>query len=74
MRAFYSDTFVLPLPEGHRFPMSKYRRLREAVLEQRVLEPAEMVVPEPARWEDLRLAHTDAWVDAVVGGIRHRKG
>jgi hypothetical protein len=25
MKAFYSDTFVLPLPEHHRFPMAKYR-------------------------------------------------
>ena len=29
MHAFYADEFVLPLPPGHRFPMSKYRLLRE---------------------------------------------
>jgi acetoin utilization deacetylase AcuC-like enzyme len=29
VRAFYSDHFVLPLPEGHKFPMAKYSRLRE---------------------------------------------
>ena len=29
MRAFYSDQFVLPLPQGHRFPMAKYKLLRE---------------------------------------------
>ena len=29
MRAYYSDHFVLPLPEGHKFPMAKYSRLRE---------------------------------------------
>ncbi|MDP1782946.1 MAG: histone deacetylase, partial [Hydrogenophaga sp.] len=29
MQAFYADHFVLPLPEGHRFPMAKYARLRE---------------------------------------------
>ena len=29
MKAFYSDHFVLPLPAGHRFPMQKYRLLRE---------------------------------------------
>ncbi|MEI6484556.1 MAG: histone deacetylase, partial [Betaproteobacteria bacterium] len=28
MHAFYADHFVLPLPEGHRFPMGKYSRLR----------------------------------------------
>ena len=29
MQAFYADQFVLPLPPGHSFPMSKYRLLRE---------------------------------------------
>jgi len=29
MQAFYADQFVLPLPPGHRFPMPKYRMLRE---------------------------------------------
>jgi acetoin utilization deacetylase AcuC-like enzyme len=31
LKAFYSDHFVLPLPDGHRFPMQKYRLLREGV-------------------------------------------
>lgn len=29
LKAFYSDHFVLPLPAGHRFPMQKYRLIRE---------------------------------------------
>jgi acetoin utilization deacetylase AcuC-like enzyme len=31
LKAFYSDHFVLPLPDGHRFPMQKYRLLRQGV-------------------------------------------
>ena len=68
MKAFYSDTFVLPLPEGHRFPMSKYRRLRERVLDESVLNPADLLVPEPAAWDELRLAHSAEYVDAVANG------
>ena len=34
MRAFYSDQFVLPLPPGHRFPMAKYRMLRDRIAQQ----------------------------------------
>lgn len=68
MKAFYSDTFVLPLPEGHRFPMAKYRRLREEVLAQHVVDPADLVVPEPAEWDDLRLAHCGSYVEAVANG------
>ena len=31
MKAFYTDHYVLPLPVGHRFPMEKYRKLRDLV-------------------------------------------
>ncbi len=68
MKAFYSDTFVLPLPEGHRFPMTKYRRLRERLVAEGVVAETELVVPEPADWNEIRLAHTDAYVRAVANG------
>jgi len=68
MHAFYSDTFVLPLPEGHRFPMTKYRRLRERLIDEGVLAPADLVVPEPAAWDDLRLVHAAEYVDQVAEG------
>src|SRR5512136_2125235 len=28
-KSIHADSFALPLPEGHRCPMSKYARLRE---------------------------------------------
>lgn len=31
MKAFYADHYVLPLPAGHRFPMEKYKKLRDLV-------------------------------------------
>ena len=68
MKAFYSDTFVLPLPETHRFPMAKYRRLRERLIEERVLADANLHVPDAAAWADLRLVHTDAYIDQVATG------
>lgn len=68
MKAFYSDTFVLPLPDGHRFPMLKYQRLRERLLEAHVLPASDVVVPEAASWHDLRLAHSAEYVDAVANG------
>jgi acetoin utilization deacetylase AcuC-like enzyme len=68
MRAFYSDTFVLPLPDTHRFPMAKYRRLRERLIDEHVLAVPDLAVPNPADWDDLRLVHTAAYVDAVTHG------
>ncbi len=68
MRAYYSDHFVLPLPEGHRFPMAKYARLREQVIGTGVV-PAEDVIEAPAAtWDELTLAHTAAYVRAVSDG------
>jgi acetoin utilization deacetylase AcuC-like enzyme len=65
MHAFYSDQFVLPLPAGHRFPMHKYRLLRErlAGLDGLVMNPA------PAASDgELALAHEPAYVSAVTEG------
>jgi acetoin utilization deacetylase AcuC-like enzyme len=68
LRAFYSDTFVLPLPATHRFPMAKYRLLRERLSSEGVLADADLVVPDAAHWDDLRLAHDPAYVEAVATG------
>jgi acetoin utilization deacetylase AcuC-like enzyme len=68
VKAFYSDTFVLPLPEHHRFPMAKYRLLRERLVDEGVLPADDLSVPEAAEWADLRLVHDAAYVDAVASG------
>ncbi len=68
MKAFYSDTFVLPLPEHHRFPMAKYRLLRERIVADGIVDPRDLHVPEPIDWDDLRLVHDAAYVDAVATG------
>jgi acetoin utilization deacetylase AcuC-like enzyme len=66
MLAFHSDQFVLPLPPGHTFPMSKYRLLREAAAstlpEVRVTEAA------PASDGELALAHEPSWITAIAQG------
>lgn len=67
MQLFYSDTFVLPLPAGHRFPMEKYARLRQALLDEGY-PPADFVLPEAASREDLCRAHDPAYVERVCSG------
>src|SRR5437870_1556724 len=68
MRAFYSDIFVLPLPDHHRFPMAKYRLLRERLVGEGILAANDLQVPEAIGWDDLRLIHDAAYVDAVAAG------
>ena len=65
MKAFYSDHFVLPLPAGHRFPMSKYRLLRDAVSAERNIELNEA----PAATDtQILLAHAPRYLQAVIRG------
>lgn len=66
MRAFYSDQFVLPLPKGHRFPMEKYRLLREKVA--REIPGVELHEPVAASDGELALAHTPGYVAQIVAG------
>ena len=68
MKAFYSDTFVLPLPEHHRFPMAKYRLLRERLVAEGILTAADLEIPESISWDDVRLVHDAGYVDAVGAG------
>lgn len=68
MRAFYSDHFVLPLPEGHRFPMAKYARLRQRVVDEGVVGSADLHEAPAAPWDALTLVHTPAYVAAVAAG------
>lgn len=73
MRAFYCDHFVLPLPEGHRFPMSKYRLLRERVVAEGIVSEADLLEPLAADWDDLELVHTREYVEGVANGTLPRE-
>ena len=67
MQAFHSDTFVLPLPEGHSFPMSKYRLLRERV--EAELPHIRLQEAPLASDGELALAHSPTYVTHVAEGL-----
>ena len=67
MQAFHSDTFVLPLPEGHSFPMSKYRLLRERV--EAELPHIRLQEAPLASDGELALAHSPTYVSHVAEGL-----
>lgn len=68
VRVFVSDHHEFPLPPGHRFPASKYRLLRELLLAEGILRPAELL-PAPLAGADLlAAAHDPAYVDSVRSG------
>jgi acetoin utilization deacetylase AcuC-like enzyme len=65
VRLFYCDHFEIPLPDGHKFPMQKYRLLRERLIQDGFwqLEPA-----TPAPVETIALAHDPEYVAQFVNG------
>ena len=65
VKAYYTDHFVLPLPPGHRFPMEKYRLLRNLVANNPDIE---LVEPAAATNEDLLRAHDVEYIVAVTQG------
>lgn len=73
MKVFYSDQFVLPLPEGHRFPMVKYSMLREQVVEAGIAGDGELRVPHAVTDEEILRAHDAGYLRRVVGGTLDRK-
>jgi acetoin utilization deacetylase AcuC-like enzyme len=68
MKIFYTDHFVLPLPEGHRFPMAKYSLLRQRVIESGLIHAGEMIVAEVASDAQLLRAHDADYVRRVEAG------
>jgi acetoin utilization deacetylase AcuC-like enzyme len=70
VRAFAHDVYTYPLPPGHRFPLAKYRLVRERA------EAVGGIEVEDARAVDdgeLRLAHDAAYLDRVGRGVLARR-
>jgi len=68
MKIFYTDHFVLPLPDGHRFPMRKYSDLRSRVAAADWLRPGMLLEPVAADDAQIALAHDTDYVRRVSTG------
>lgn len=66
LRCFYSDRYVIPLPEGHPFPIEKYRETKEALLARGIIET--VFDPGLADEGDLALVHTSEYIRSVFEG------
>lgn len=73
MRVFYSDTFNLPLPDKHRFPNTKYRMLRETLLDEGILDPAYLQLSPLVDRKDVLRAHDADYVEAFETGTLDAK-
>ncbi len=64
-RVFYTDHHSIPLPDGHKFPITKYRLLRERLEREQLFrfDPAPL-----ARREVIELAHDPDYVSQFLNG------
>jgi acetoin utilization deacetylase AcuC-like enzyme len=66
MQVFFADQFVLPLPAGHRFPMGKYRLLRDRLAAE--LPEIRLMQAPPASDGELALVHAPGYIQGIADG------
>lgn len=64
---FYSDHHSIDLPKNHRFPMQKYKLLREEIQNAAWAQNhVEFFPTSPCRWEDVKLAHDELYIQKLL--------
>ena len=73
MQVFYSDPFTFPLPPEHRFPLAKYRLLRERIERWPASSGVELLLAPRATRDELLLVHTADYLDGFAAGSLGRE-
>ncbi len=68
MQLFVTDQYELPLPSGHRFPITKYKLLREAVTGAAWAHTQQFSTAPEISVADLYRVHDHTYVDRMVSG------
>jgi acetoin utilization deacetylase AcuC-like enzyme len=68
MKAATAAEYQVTLPPGHPFPMGKYLAVRELLLGEGTLSPADLLPVHPLTDEQLAAAHDPAYIARVVSG------
>ena len=65
----YHDDYSPPFPASHRFPMEKFRLLRDHLIDSGLSTDAELLRPELCPAEVLALAHCPAYIQRFASGV-----
>ena len=69
----YHPDYVVPLPDGHRFPMPKFKLLRDLLIRERTIAIEQIYQPELPTLESIQLVHTPQYVqDYCHGSLAER--
>ncbi|AFY38527.1 Histone deacetylase [[Leptolyngbya] sp. PCC 7376] len=69
----YHPNYVTPIPEEHRFPMPKFKRLYEMLLRDDVIRSEQVYEPEFPEMDWLELVHDRNYIDAYRNGTLDKK-
>lgn len=67
MNVVYSGRYHVDLG-SHVFPTQKYQLVHARLLRARVVQPDDVLEPEPASWDDLALVHAPAYLAGLRDG------
>ena len=68
MRCAYHPGYFVPLPPSHPFPMAKYPLLFQRLRGAGWLQDAQVLEPDEVAPDDLRLVHTDGYLQQLADG------
>lgn len=68
LKVFYTDKYRVPLPDSHRFPMTKYRLTREYLIANNVLKESELFEPDIATEEEILSVHSEDYYESLRTG------
>ena len=68
MQVFYTPRYYADIGSGHVFPIRKFQLVRDKLLAEGTIEPAEIIEPAPASLQDVLLVHTTDYVSRLCGG------
>ncbi|HSE33256.1 MAG TPA: histone deacetylase [Pyrinomonadaceae bacterium] len=68
MHVFYSPNYYADIGDCHIFPIRKFELVKDRLLLDGTLSQDEIVEPEPAALEDVKLVHTDDYVSRLCTG------
>src|SRR6266700_2662998 len=65
LKIAFDPVYILPLPEGHRFPMIKYELIPEQLVYEGTIKPGQLISPAPCPDEVRLWTHDKSYLDKL---------
>ncbi|MGK7933802.1 MAG: histone deacetylase [Microcystaceae cyanobacterium] len=69
----YHPNYVTPLPDGHRFPMPKFKLIYELLLKDKIIAPNDVFSPQFPSADLIKSVHTPDYVNGYLTGTLDNK-